>query len=274
MTPTPTGGKVCSQSGLWIVPARAEKSFRVAKDRYGALAVRKNTLVGPPPMGTDPSQGDQRGRFDTIGSTIYLADSRRCAYAEVLGGFRQERSALAKVATSIGWNVDEYIAKVIEEAKANGVDVPWSIAVDWQFDRSIYEIRLPGSGWWVQIDHASTLSALERMAPKVPGLAEQQLLLTAGHINGEDRDLTTLLAHTIRNSMLEDGSEPLGISFASKSLMGRCWAFWDRRTDEGLSPGRNDLLQLTAENVGPDQEFKAVAEHYQLPILGTRASSR
>lgn len=47
--------------------------------------------------------------------------------------------------------------------------------------------------------------------------------------------------------------------------MGRCWAYWDRRTDAGLSRGRNDPVQLISENVGPDPEFQWVAEYYGLP---------
>jgi hypothetical protein len=67
-----------------------------------------------------------------------------------------------------------------------------------------------------------------------------------------------LLAHVIRGAVLDDGSEPLRISYPSKTLTGRCWAYWDRRADEGLSARR--LLQLTSENVGPDREFHRVAD--------------
>lgn len=260
----------CTITGLRLLQAKGETAFRVAKDRYGALTVRRNSIVGPLPVGTDPNAGDHRGRFDTIGSTIYLADSRACAYAEVLAGFRKDRASIAKAAESIGWDVDEYIAQVLADAKTNGIDVPWGISVDWQMDRSIYEIRLPRNGWWVQIDHADTLAALEEYVPTVAGMTERVKLLTSGAIEGEDRDLTTLLAHTIRELTLDDGSEPLGISYQSKSLQGRCWAYWDRRADAGLPTGSNDLLQLTSENVGPDPEFTRMADFYKLPILAAR----
>jgi hypothetical protein len=256
-------------TGLRLIPAAGEIAFRVAKDRYGALSVRKNSIVGPMPIGTS-ADSDPRGRYDSIGSTIYLADSRQCAYAEVLLGFRQQRAAVAKAAESIGWTAEDYITSVRAQAQNNGVDVPWAISVDWQMDRSIYEIRLPRQGWWVQIDDPDTLRALETMAPTTAGMTERLQFLTSGSLTGEDRDLTTLLAHTIRGAALDDGSELLGISYPSKTLSGRCWAYWDRRADEGLSPGRNDLLQLTSENVGPDPEFNRVATLYDLPILGAR----
>ncbi|UNK47742.1 hypothetical protein [Arthrobacter sulfonylureivorans] len=95
-------------------------------------------------------------------------------------------------------------------------------------------------------------------------------MLTATEVTGLDRDLTTLLAHVIRQQRLDDGSEPLGIAFASRTLTGRCWAYWDRRTDEGLPPGSNDLQQLSSQNVGPDPDFFAMAKFYDLPILGAR----
>ena len=234
--------QTCGTTGLRLVAARAETAFRVAKDRRGALNVQSNTIVGPLPYSADPV--DRRGRFDTIGSTIYLADSRACAYAEVLIGFRKERAAIAKVAESIAWDADEYIAQVIADARANGVDVPWSITVDWQMDRSLYEVQLPGDGWWVKIDHVDTITALENLAPTVPGMTEQVKLLTSGAIESENRDLTTLLAQVIREQQLFDGSEPLGIYYQSKTLMGRCWAYWDRRADAGLAPSGNDLVHV------------------------------
>lgn len=267
---TATQERICKDTRLHLVAAHGQKAFRVAKDRYGALSVRPNEFVGPLPVGTDPAKGDPRGRFDTRGSTIYLADSRECAYAEVLIGFRQERAKIAAVAESIGWDVEEYLAQVIADAHTNGVDVPWAISVDWQMDRSIYEIRLPRKGWWIQIDHAHTLAALEKLVPQTTGMTERLQLLTAGTLHSEDRNLTTLLAHVLRTQRLDDGSEPLGISYLSKTLNGRCWAYWDRRTDEGLSPGSNDLLQLTSENVGPDPKFLRVAKLHKLPILGAR----
>jgi hypothetical protein len=98
-----------------------------------------------------------RGRYDTIGPTIYLADSHQCAYAEVLLGFRQQRAAMAKAAESIGWSMQDCITSVRAQAQENRVDVPWVISVDWRMHRSIYEIRIPCRGWWVQIVHPGHL---------------------------------------------------------------------------------------------------------------------
>lgn len=265
---TAAADRVCSETGLKLVAADGEIASRVAKDRFGALAAHNNKVVGPrAPNLPEGATGDPRGRFDTLGTTIYLADSRKCAFAEVLSGFRKDRAAIAQASEDIGWTVDEYISSVEEQAQANGVDVPWAISVDWQMARSIYEIQLPRKGWWVLIDDATTLNALQHLAPTAQGVTEQLQMLTAGSIMGESRDLTTLLAQAIRAQTLDDGSEPLGISYPSKTLHGRSWAYWDRRLDQDLSPGRDDLIQLSSENVGPDPDFHWVAEHYGLPIL-------
>lgn len=46
--------------------------------------------------------------------------------------------------------------------------------------------------------------------------------------------MSTRIAAWIRNQVLEDGSRPLGIEFGSKHGGGRCWAYWMRRSDDGL----------------------------------------
>ncbi|MFP3460049.1 hypothetical protein R5O87_04260 [Arthrobacter globiformis] len=210
---------------------------------------------------------DSRGRYDSIGSTVYLADSRQCAYAEVLLGFRQQGASVAKAAESIGWTVDDYITSVRAQAEENGGMSPgpslstgkWTV----RYTRSGSPVRDGG--------FRSTMrppSAPWKSSHRPP--RERLQLLTAGSLTGDDRDLTTLLSHVMRGTVLDDGSEPLGISYPSKTLTGRCWAYWDRRADEGLSPSRNGLLQLTSENVGPDPEFHRTAELYGLPVLGAR----
>lgn len=231
-----------------------------------------NKIIGPLPItSTTVPSPDSRGRFDTLGSTVYLAESKRCAYAEVLSGFRWTRAAVAKAAEPIGWTAEDYIEQVLADAKANGIDVPWAVSVDWQMERSIYHIRMPSSGWWVRMDHPDTLRALQNLAPTVAGMTQSLQVLTAGSISGEDRAITTILAEVARQQVLDDGSEALGISFASKTLFGRCWAFWDRRIDAGLPPASNDLHQLSSHNVGPDPDFEFVAKHYRLPLLGPHA---
>lgn len=261
----------CETSGLHLLPAGGEEAFRVAKDRYGALSAKENDVIGPWPIGPSGYAEDARGRFDTIGRTIYLAESRKCSYAEVLNPFRARRAAIARVAERIGCNPDEYMERVVAEAEENGRSRPWAIDVDWQMDRSMYSIQMPASGWWVQIDHPDSFSALEHLTEPVTGFTERLRMMTEARVMSEDRALTTLMAQAIRNQTLHDGSEALGISYRSQTSYGRCWAYWDRRSDESLDPSTHDLVQCESNNVGPDPDFNEVADDYKLPILGARS---
>ena len=73
----------------------------------------------------------------------------------------------------------------------------------------------------------------------------------------------------MRNVLLDNGSFPLGISFRSKTEYGRCWAFWDRRADDGLTPGDNDPASAGSTNIDTDA-FRQVAADFRLPILPGR----
>jgi hypothetical protein len=49
-----------------------------------------------------------------------------------------------------------------------------------------------------------------------------------------NRDVTTRIAEWLREQILDDGSEPLGIRFDSRVANGNCWALWMRRADAKL----------------------------------------
>jgi hypothetical protein len=257
VSPAPAGRRR-GVTNLHLIPAGAETAFRVAKDRYGALSAHRY----PPIDGPAPHL---RGRYETTGSTLYFANSRECAYGEVLTGFRQERGALAADAEAAGYELSEWVDLVTAQAVAHELDPPWAVSGDWQMARSIYEVDLPENGWWVRIDHSDTLNALVDQYPHRDIRANP--VLTLGDLEGEDRTLTTLLAQHIRSLLLDDGSKALGIDFPSKTGYGRCWAFWDRRTDLGLGRGTNDPRQVTSDNVGPDSAVIRVAGELGLPIL-------
>lgn len=264
----PPGGIVCSRTGLYLLAAAGESGYRVAKDKYvrqrGVLSTRPNATVGPLPYGTP----ETRGRFDTVGRTVYFADSQACAFAEVLQGFRKARNALAADAIAIGMDVDEYVELVTKDAINNGRETPWAITCDWQWERSVYKVRMPVEGFWVAVDHPLSLMSIDRHlrgALSLHGVAQ----VTAAHLAGENRSLTTTIAQAIRGLTLDGGHQPLGITFESKTLAGRCWAFWDRRADDALEQGGNDPSHLSDTNVDVPA-FRAIAQLYDLPVLPGR----
>lgn len=217
-------GRICTQTGLHLVAAAGETAYRIAQDRYvhraGINSSPENRHVGSITDGTP----DKRGRFDTLGKTVYFADSPQTAFAEVLQGFVQSRTALAPDAAAAGLTIDEYIAAVLEEAEHNDVDRPWAISGDWQFNRSIHRVSMPRTGWWVAIDQPATQSTLTRaLALDLTALGYRQV--HTGVVTSDNRAVTTQVADYVRNVLLDNGSLPLGISFRSKTEYGRCWAF-------------------------------------------------
>lgn len=140
---TISGGQVCTRTGVYLLPARGEDGYRVTKDRYvrsgGVNSARENVHVGPLPADVI----EDRGRFDTLGRTVYFADSAEVAFAEVLQGFRRTRVAIAPDAEAAGVSYKEYLEAVTTEAQNNGRDVPWAVPCDWQMHRSIYRAEMP-----------------------------------------------------------------------------------------------------------------------------------
>lgn len=155
MTPVRRTGRTCSASGLRLLDAGGELVYRVSRDRYGPLSAQERVRYS--------GATSTANRFDTVGTTPYFGDSRQCALAEVLNSFKLARAALAPDAGAAGMSLDVYIAMVTRQAADNGLDHPWAIGADWQMARSIYAVRLPAVGTWVQVDHSDTLAALDHL---------------------------------------------------------------------------------------------------------------
>lgn len=89
--------------------------------------------------------------------------------------------------------------------------------------------------------------------------------LTLSEVTGGGRRCTTLIASSLREQVLDDGSYPLGIRFPSKhgsagAGNGHCYAFWMRRRDVGLDddPVRVTHAQGIAANLAVYQAALAL----------------
>ena len=252
--------RVCSSTGFGLVEAGHDAGWRVAKDVYvrasGINGVLINERIGVLP----PGASENRGRYDTLGRTVYFADHAKTALAEVLQHFRIDVMTIAKDAAAIGMDVDDYRRELTRDYHDRGLPALGEIDVDWQMNNSLYRVDLPAEGWWVVIDDPATLNALSRATHGTFGQ------LTLSNISGEDRALTTQLAQLVRESTLDDGSLPLGISFPSKTAYGRCWAWWNRRADDNLSPSSNDPQLVESLNVAVP-ELHALCADWQLTLV-------
>lgn len=256
----PDPDRTCTDTGLGLIAADGGVGWRITKDAYvqtsGITGVLVNDRVGPLPLG----KPDRRGRYDTLGRTVYFADTAKTALAEVLQHFRVEVMSLTKDALAIGMDVEEYRRDLTKDLHDRGLPGPGEVPVDWQMAGSLYTVQLSSTGWWVLIDCSATLNAL---SDRMGGSVDQ---LTLGHVCGDDRVLTTQLAQVIRESMLDDGSLPLGIAFPSKTAYGRCWAWWNRRADDNLNPGSNDPKLIGSSNVGTP-ELEEICRDWKLKLV-------
>lgn len=171
--------------------------------------------VGPLPRGVP----DRRGRYDARGRTVYFADRPIAALAEALQPFRLQTLSITKDAAAIGVEVEEYRARLSTELRERGLPVPGEIPSSWMLTRSLYRVHMPESGWWVKIDSSDTLNAVSDVMRGSRGQ------LTLADVCGDDRGLTTQLAQAVRDSVLDDDTAPIGISFPSKTAYGRCFAW-------------------------------------------------
>lgn len=128
-----------------------------------------------------------------------------------------------------------------------------SIPRAWRQIRSLYELRLPGDGWFVDITGAESISVVsEQLGPTL--LAERgvdQLTLSELTSSSEEfKKLTTGIATWIRETIhLHDGHRPHGIVYPSKwgSTLTN-YAMWLRRTDDQTGP--DELAQIETTTIG------------------------
>lgn len=69
MSPDDPTERTCSATGLRLLSATPGRGFRVSRDKYGGLSAQ--------PRHVHPGAVATANRFDTVGTTLYFADSKR-----------------------------------------------------------------------------------------------------------------------------------------------------------------------------------------------------
>jgi hypothetical protein len=170
--------------------------------------------------------------------------------------------SLTKDAIASGMGVGDFRRELTRDFHARSLPGPGEVPVDWQLATSLHRVQLPANGWWVLIDCPPTLNVLSEL---MGGSVDQ---LTLGHVCGDNRALTTQLAQVIRDSILDDGSLPLGIVFPSKTAYGRCWSWWNRRADDNLNPSSNDPKLIDSSNVD-GSGLDEICQEWDLRLVGS-----
>jgi hypothetical protein len=126
----------------------------------------------------------------------------------------------------------------------------------------LYPVRVPeAAGWW--IDAQQTLDALSLSVGSGLAPLAGRHDVDKGVLFSPDREVTTRLAEWMREQILDDGSEPLGIRFQSRVADGTCWAMWMRRADAGL--GCDPVEAEPGVEIAPgDPVMKQVTQAYRI----------
>lgn len=199
---------VCERTGLALVPASEQQTFRLAKPSYGVL----NPLV----RGLSSSE-DRAGwnRFDLSGEqTIYCASSPEGAYGELLGALKISGTYRGQdYLDGVG---DAGLYSLIAEDWAGlGKRPPGVVDIDWLHAHRMYTVAMPPSGWFVEIEHARTLTYLSGHIP-LPLWERSIAEITVSEIRSSDRHITTELAGTLAAAVLAKRSPALGVHYHSK----------------------------------------------------------
>jgi hypothetical protein len=217
---SPADARTCRATGLRLIPVGGEVGYHVAKTAYSARSAATRT---------PDVHRDEWGRYDTLGSTYYIAETAECAYAEVLAAFKRkngDQDVLEPIAAALGITVDELALDIEEQWAEAGFHGAGTLPPGWRNRRAIYQVVLSGGGWLVDIEHPDSIAALE--AGRERFLANQGIpSLNTSVLRSENRFVTTTLAGLIRTAILEDGSAPRGIHFGSKHGGAWCRAIWD-----------------------------------------------
>ncbi|WP_454299550.1 hypothetical protein [Salana multivorans] len=131
--------------------------------------------------------------------------------------------------------------------------------------RLIYPVRLPSPGWFIDMDHGDTLSAIGREMDSDLSRLGYTEPLELSHVLGNDRCLTLAIAEHLKNLHLFDGTAPIGVRWTSKLGWGKNYAVWMRRTDNGEDPEADGLSAGKGEPIRDDDpDFKHILRSFGL----------
>ncbi len=237
---TSADATICTSSGLNIVASTGQRIFRVARSQYGPLN---------PPVRLPDGDVDTWSRWDTPGRTIYGGSTAPGAFVEVLEYITPDPPAtpLSELFDDVGPDdATTFAEQVARELPAHGAMPYRSISQGWRQVRSIYELRLPLDGWFVNVTGAESISVLSReLEPLLHQCSVDQLTLSELTSSAEEmKALTTGIATWMRDTVhLQGGERPHGIVYPSKwgSTLDN-WAMWLRRTDDDTGP---DPVEIT-----------------------------
>jgi hypothetical protein len=247
--------RTCETTGLRLIADPGVYGYHVGKSEYPALSAASRDAAA--------KSRTAWNRYDVPGQTFYIAETRECAYAEVLSPFKRANGAsdpLAGDAAFLGMTLEEYVEEVTREWSERDLMGLGAIPAGWRYDRGMIPVAMP-DGWLIDIEHPDSISAIERMmASELASLGVPQL--TTATLRGDDRAVTTAIATRLRGAMLDTGRRPFGIHFGSKHGAGWCKAVW---LDH---PDASNILALSPEPIlVTDNALKTAADRFRIRVF-------
>jgi hypothetical protein len=235
------GRHTCSETGFTLVPAARREVYRLAKTSYGPLN----------PLYRDPGSADRDAwnRYDVAGQrTVYAASTEEGAYGELLAALKPKLPARASTYFDDVSDDDELHTLIREEWRSAGYRAPGEIDLMWLTEYKLYRLTLPAKGWFIDIETATSLTAIATHAPLA--LIDRGLTgITVAELRGPDRVLTTAIASRIWQLTLGDDTLSHGITYGSRyGSDWNCWAIWLRRST-GIHNPKNPI---TTADTGTD----------------------
>lgn len=249
------GDRTCSRTGLRLIPGRGELSFHIGKRSYPIISA---------PERTPDLNRSEWNRFDVLGRTFYVAETRQCAYAELLAFFKRVNGAVDSLAVDAAFHeisLEEYIEEISKEWSERDFEGLGAIPASWRFDRSLGVITLPTTGWWIDIEHPDSIAAIERAMGSFLG-SQGVRSLTTSVLRSDNRFVTTMIAELLRSRQLDDDSFARGIHFGSKHGAAWCRAVWLDRTDgHDLTAAAPQAILVT------DPDLTTVADRMRIRLF-------
>ena len=245
----------CQNTGLRLLSAvPGDFGFRITKSKYPATTA---------PARANGDRREDWNRYDAPGQTLYVAEKRECAYAELLSGFKRHLGAsdsLLKDAIALDMSISEFVEELATEWSEKSFMGMGAIPAAWRNDRTIYQVLLPTQGWWVDIEHPDSIAAIEEKLEQQLA-AEKINHLTTAVLRSDNRIVTTMIAQAVRDLELDDGTRSHGIHFGSKHGGAWCRAVWLGDEYQGLVATSGEPILLS------DDDLKLVADRFRIKVF-------
>lgn len=271
--------QTCSRTGLRLRWAEPTTGYRIAKTSFGATSA--------PPRAAEPSHvaavnlfsevassgllpaSDPAAwnRWDNLGTTVYYGDSPRAAFGETLQVFQRPIGAADPFLKTLTFfdgieTLDELMSIIGAEWPEHSFLKSGTLPRSWRDARNLFTLDGATGGWWVDVEHADSIAAIEKnVGPELADLGVGPNL-TRSHLLGPDRLVTITIAMWLTRQVLEDGNLPLGVVYGSARGQGTNYAYWDRGDDLFGPPVERDA-QPIREN---DPDLCATAKNYGLRV--------